>query len=377
MASRTAARDRPDPIPLREAELAARWAAGAWRGATLRTLSGATYRLIFEGRRNGGPGPDFRDAALEADDGTRVLGDIELHLRARDWLAHGHHTDRRYNGVILHIALDAASCFSPLADGRTVPIVSLSFTQVTLSPPPDWPCANLSARAGAVALRTLLLWAGTERFERRIRTLAGELSCATPDTGKACWSAADGVLWVALAEALGYGRHREALRQAGIRLLVGESLGTDFTSRSERKRLGGLLALWNRWHAAGPWKPLRAALQTGPAAVITTLRISESAISASRARIMAANAVFPFAVALADLTGDTALAERARMAYLDLPGLPSNQITRELTRQLGLTRHPSGAAAQQGLHHLWASWCHAKECERCPCNPHQAALNSL
>ena len=67
MARRPTAMDTPRSIPMREEELAARWAAGAWRGATLRTLSGATYRLIYEGRRNGGPGPDFRDAALEAD----------------------------------------------------------------------------------------------------------------------------------------------------------------------------------------------------------------------------------------------------------------------------------------------------------------------
>jgi len=47
----------PPSTPACEAELAARWAAGVWRGATLQTLSGATYRLIFEGRRNGGPVP--------------------------------------------------------------------------------------------------------------------------------------------------------------------------------------------------------------------------------------------------------------------------------------------------------------------------------
>jgi hypothetical protein len=166
------ARDGPHPPPAREAELAARWAAGAWRGATLRTLSGATYRLAFEGRRNGGPGPDFRDAALETVDGARLLADladIELRLHARDWMGHGHHTDWRDNRVILHIALDAASSFSPLASGEDVPIVCLSFTQAPTSPPPGWPCANLSARIGLVALNALLLWAGTARFERRVR----------------------------------------------------------------------------------------------------------------------------------------------------------------------------------------------------------------
>jgi hypothetical protein len=362
---------------MHEAELTARWAAGAWRGATLSTLSGATYRLIYEGRRNGGPGPDFRDAALEAKDGLRLLGDIELHLRARDWLAHGHHTDTRYNRVVLHIALDAASSSSPLMDGRDVPIVRLSFASASISPPPGWPCADLSARIGHMALRSLLLWAATERFETHVCAFNDALACATSDTSQECWSAADHILWVALAQALGYGQHRDALRQAGIRLLAGNSLELDDARRSERVRLAGLLALWERWRLTGPWEPLRAALLSGSALVIAALRVPGGAISTSRARIMAANVVFPFAAALATQMGDASLAERARMVYLESPGLPSNQITREMTRQLGLVRHPDGAAAQQGLHHLWANWCHAKDCERCPCNPRRTSPKTL
>ena len=61
----------------REAEYAARWAAGAWRGATLRAETGETYALVFEGRRGGGAGPDFRDAVLARADGARLYGDVE------------------------------------------------------------------------------------------------------------------------------------------------------------------------------------------------------------------------------------------------------------------------------------------------------------
>jgi hypothetical protein len=333
------ARAGPRPAPMREAELAARWAAGAWRGATLRALSGAIYRLIFEGRRNGGPGPDFRDAALQTENGARLLGDIELHLRARDWLAHGHHTDRRYNRVVLHIALDTSSSSSPLASGEDVPVVCLNFSQTAIQAPPDWPCAHLQARGGAVALRALLLWAESERFERHVRAFTDDLSRASPahDTSDSGWTAPDRVLWLALAEALGYGQHREALRQAGIGLLIGEPLGLDSAHSGERIRLGGLLALWDRWRVTGPWEALRVALMAGSAAVVAALRVPGGAISASRARIMAANVVFPFAVALAARMGEASLAERARAAYLESPGLPSNQITREMALHLGLT----------------------------------------
>src|SRR5690348_899910 len=183
MPKRPIAMDAPRSTPMREAELAARWAAGAWRGATLRTRSGATYRLIFEGRRNGGPGPDFRDAALETEAGARLLGDIELHQRARDWLAHGHHTDKRYNRVVLHVALDTTSSSSPLASGGDVPVVCLNFSplsQTAIQAPPSWPCAHLQARVGSAALRTLLLWAGIERFERHVRAIGDNLSRALP-----------------------------------------------------------------------------------------------------------------------------------------------------------------------------------------------------
>lgn len=178
----------------------------------------------------------------------------------------------------------------------------------------------------------------------------------------------------ALAEALGYGRHREALRDAGLRLLAGDLSYQQPASRSEHVRLVGLLALWERWRATGPWEPLRSALVSGPTAVVAALLVSGGAISAARARIMAANVVFPFATALADQTGDSALSARARAAYLELPGLPSNQITREMMRQLGMRATPPGAMAQQGLQHLWSSWRQAKDCSRCPCNPLRGAL---
>jgi hypothetical protein len=225
-----------------------------------------------------------------------------------------------------------------------------------------------------MALRTLLLWAGVERFERRVRSFRDDLLSATPTIQGLRWSTADRALWRALAEALGYGRHREALRDAGLRLLAGDLSYQQPGSRSEHVRLLGLLALWDRWRATGPWEPRRSALLSRNATIIEELRVPGGAISTARARIMAANVVFPFATALAHQTGDSALAARARAAYLELSGLPSNQITREMMRQLGMTATPPGAMAQQGLQHLWSTWCQAKDCDRCPCNPLRGAL---
>lgn len=367
----------------REAELTARWAAGAWCGETLATGDGEMYTVHYQGRRGGGAGPDFRDAVLLRADGHRVIGDIELHLRASGWRAHGHQRDPRYNGVVLHVALaatphDAATPGAPLASGRFAPLVVLRpqvVASTALRSAPLWPCIGMSTRLDARALRGLLIEAGQARFTRRTARFRQALATAVYATSypDSRWSPADRVLWVALAEALGYGRDREALQRVGKRLAAGEAPGAlvaeaQYLPSVERLRLDGLLALHARWEQTGPLAPLRWALLVGTprdavAALSAALRVGGGAISGGRALIVIANVALPLAAAAEPL-----LATRAWEVYLALPGLPSNQITRLMARQLGLARLPAGAAAQQGLHHLWAEWCREKRCESCPCN---------
>jgi len=369
-------------VPSREAALAARWAAGEWCGHMLETERGERFRLLYQGRRGGGAGPDFRDAVLARPDGTRVRGDIELHLRASAWQAHGHASDPRYNEVVLHVVLAATSAETPLASGAFASVVVLRSQALTRDIQADlWPCTNLQARVGAAGARPLLLSAGCDRFALRTDAFRQELAARHVEDAPAhpCgWGTADRVLLVALAEALGYGRDRAALRDAGERLARGDPpesvhAAADTWQRVERLRLRGLVALYERWLERGPWSELRAALLADlPRAVVRALlarlRVPGGCISPGRARILAANVVLPFASAYAALAGDTELVARAHAAYLALPGLPSNQITREMVRQLGLPRMPTGAAAQQGLQHIWATWCRDKCCVACSCN---------
>lgn len=372
----------------REAELAARWAAGEWRGQALRTERGERFRLIFEGRRGGGAGPDFRDAVLERADGTRLRGDVELHLRAADWVAHGHASDPRYNTVVLHVVLAASGPGTPLASGATAPVAVLRNPVAAhghVPPVSTWPCAELLPSIGRRGMRQLLVAAGCERFDARVAALRAELAAREATgglDGPLRWTAADRVVLVELAEALGYGRDRAALREAGERLARGDppeevwEVGEGW-SRVERLRLRGLLALCEQWRAPGPWHALSGALLGEPSqrairALLRDLCVPGGCISLGRAHILVANVVLPFAAACAEATDNPPLAARARDLYAALPGLPSNQITREMCRQLALLRQPSGAA-QQGLHHIWTTWCRDKRCETCPCNPRLGA----
>lgn len=364
----------------REAELAARWSAGVWRGATLRSERGETFRVIFEGRRGGGAGPDFRDAVLARPDGSHVYGDIELHLRPAGWHAHGHADDPRYNGLALHVVLRRGArdpTETPLASGHVAPLVVLGEMR------PDapetywrWPCAEIATTGNALLLTELLRTAGMARFAEHAARLGDALRASTavaPSEGG--WDSPNRVLWLALAEALGYGRDRVAMRRLGESLVVSPT-SPDYTALPaiERLRARGLLAWYGRWRRAGPWAALEPVIRSGAPrqavrALLAALRVAEKgAVSPGRAAIVAVNVALPFAEAVAATTGDSALTDRTRAMYQVWPGLPSNQIVREMARTLGLARLPGGALAQQGLHHLWQHACREKRCDGCPCN---------
>ncbi|HEU4784010.1 MAG TPA: DUF2851 family protein [Ktedonobacterales bacterium] len=368
----------PTTTRTREAELAARWSAGMWRGATLRSEGGETFRVIFEGRRGGGAGPDFRDAVLALPDGSYVFGDIELHLRPAGWHAHGHASDPRYNGLALHVVLRRGACDpadTPLASGRAVPLVVLGETQPLVAETLwRWPCAEIAKPENAPLLAELLHTAGMARFAEhaaRLEDVLRESSVPAEDR----WDSPNRVLWLALAEALGYGRDRAALQRLGESLLAAVPASLDYTALPgiERLRARGLLAWYGRWQHSGPWAALEPVLRSGEPrqavrALLAALRVEErGAVSPGRAAIVAVNVALPFAAALAEITGDSALASQARSVYQAWPGLPSNQIVREMARTLGLARLPRGALAQQGLHHLWQHACREKRCDRCPC----------
>lgn len=80
------------------------WARGEWDDATACTTNGLGVRVLHPGRWNRLGGPDFRQARLRLAD-REVTGDVELHLQAGDWEAHGHDRDPAYAGVVLHAVL--------------------------------------------------------------------------------------------------------------------------------------------------------------------------------------------------------------------------------------------------------------------------------
>ncbi len=103
------------------------WLRGDFDRTAIFTADGQRVRIRHPGKWNLLGGPDFRGARLAIGDGTETVGDVEVHLRAPDWDAHGHARDPAYNDVVLHVVL-----FPPEpgrvtrgVGGREIPVVSL------------------------------------------------------------------------------------------------------------------------------------------------------------------------------------------------------------------------------------------------------------
>lgn len=96
-------------------------------GRELHTVDGEEVEILSPGVLNRDAGPDFSHARLRIA-GQEWIGNVEIHVRASDWLRHGHDSDRAYDSVILHL-VSVSDCRIPRPDGTLVPQVVASFPE--------------------------------------------------------------------------------------------------------------------------------------------------------------------------------------------------------------------------------------------------------
>jgi hypothetical protein len=68
----------------------------------LQTTKGEPLRILSPGTWNNNAGPDFLDARIQVGN-TLLAGNVELHLKASDWIKHRHDTNMHYKNLILHV----------------------------------------------------------------------------------------------------------------------------------------------------------------------------------------------------------------------------------------------------------------------------------
>lgn len=61
--------------------------------------------IINPGQLNKDAGPDFFNAQIRIDN-TVLVGNIEIHVKASDWINHKHSGDKKYDNVILHVVFE-------------------------------------------------------------------------------------------------------------------------------------------------------------------------------------------------------------------------------------------------------------------------------
>ncbi len=380
-----------------------RWA-GAEFPAWISTASGERLRLLYPGTWNLGPGPDFRDARLLAESGHLLRGDVELHRRERDWVAHGHDRDPAYAEVVLHVLgagrrrlcegsapeEEIRAAKAGTGPARVIVLPAIASERPPAVPSARLPCHDVVRRGGRAAVEARLQRLAVERRRRKVASLRWPSG-----TGRA--ASADDVAYRALLGALGQADNRAALERLALPLT--ELRGLDRNMISERllveaERLERASVV--RWERRGrPANRLEARLSaaaallaemlpelarklTGlaflePREAVGALRVP-GLLGPGRASQLLVDCCYPLALAYPDLVARSGAGERTGRStawglmqrWLDLPGA-KYQHTASLRTRLADQGHNSWRnGASQALLDLQSDHCRLGGCAVCP-----------
>jgi Protein of unknown function (DUF2851) len=407
--------------------------------------TGEWLQIIFPGRVSNNSGCDFKDAVFSIN-GRMVTGDVEVHIKSSQWYSHGHHQDRKYNNIVLHVVWQGDNRTPTLLqNGGVIPTICLeSFITKTLEELSNLPdnasgsCPEVGRYSNSDSLNKLLTAAGIKRFKAKTslfrnalyKEYAGQViyrgiarAVGYAQNAEPCQELARRIPASKLiknsgpiddsqrqALLLGYAgllpsqrrrsvKDREAAslekiwRSAGATRTMKESDWCFFRVRPDNfptRRLIALSCLIGRYHKSGLLKGILRLLKEQPSETehlwlesglvvasygywqnhsdfgFSTGRTS-ALIGHEKAAAIVINAVLPFAAAWAELDADLKLKKRAVEIYRRYSGTGDNELTRYMKQLLRLRQDIRlSACQQQGLIHLFNSYCRCRNCSRCP-----------
>ncbi len=206
------------------------WLDAASRVGPMRDSLGRSIEVVYPGRRTGLAGPDLQDAIISLDGGPVRRVDVEVHLHEASWEQHGHDTDARYAGELLHLVWTAARGGSgrppyilaprALAGGRA--------RGGRRTKTAGWPCwDDEGGPAETAELRGAIRAAGARQHAERAAVLESHIEAL----------GADQALYRAVMRALGYSanmRQFEAVAEAAPIELLGALAGPSLRERRVR-----------------------------------------------------------------------------------------------------------------------------------------------
>lgn len=186
------------------------WQHKLWCQRDMTTVDGRRVQVLDPGLHNNDAGPDFFNAKLIIG-GETWCGNVEIHVRASDWMRHGHQDDRAYDSVVLHVVgNDDARICRP--DGKEIPQVlmpcSPDFSQRydSMVNSPEHPACHAEiASVPRIYLTDWLSSLGYERLYHKVERIADLYKRLGGD-----WTE---TIYVTLARALGFGVNSDAFER--------------------------------------------------------------------------------------------------------------------------------------------------------------------
>jgi hypothetical protein len=193
--SRSSTFRKPGTLP--EKFLHEIWAQQLFNTSHLESHEGLPVRILNPGRPNTDTGPDFLEAKILIGE-TVYIGDVEIHRDLDEWQSHLHHSDRRYNRVILHVVMHSGREHTETTaeSGRSIPTLILvnfliepvrSVWQKSISAERSRrmyriPCFSRNEDADAELIRRWVETLGRRRIELKVRSMQNRLlELASPD----------------------------------------------------------------------------------------------------------------------------------------------------------------------------------------------------
>ncbi len=161
---------------------------------SLATDDGQEVTIFHPGLRNSDAGPDFLNARIKIGDIT-WNGHVEIHVLAADWSRHGHHQDKAYDNVILHVVWENDAPANR-SDGNRIPTLVLKDLLLPhlylnykklLEPGDEILCRNFIGNVKPLTIINMCDRAVAGRLQDRAEAILRELFLAEGDWEEVAW----------------------------------------------------------------------------------------------------------------------------------------------------------------------------------------------
>lgn len=202
-------------MPYKEELLHYIWKFRLYSPGSLETTDGQGIEVIDPGMHNLNAGPDFFNAKVKIGD-KLWAGNVEIHRSSDDWERHGHHNDKAYNSVILHLS-ERVNQSIVNEMGQQIPQCRLTVpdevhrnADYLIRSNHSLPCRDFVATLPAMTLRSFLASLAIERLERKTNDIFLHL-----DRFQQSW---DEVFYVLLSRNFGFGLNSDAFERLALSL---------------------------------------------------------------------------------------------------------------------------------------------------------------